>query len=128
MPAPILGSTRRAEITFFRTGRIDITARIARAIDLQPGDVIDIFQDGSEYYLHVALKACAALGRHQARCHPTKPHSHHYRAWSRTLARAVLSLCGSPRVAPLAAGEPVIIQNYLAIPIITRKVISSKSL
>lgn len=123
MPYPILGSTRRAEITFFRSGRIDITSRVARAIDLQPGDVIDIFQDGGEFYLHVALKASAALGRHQARCHPTKPGSHHYRAWSRTLARAVLALCGSPRFAPLAAGEPVIIQNYLAIPLITRKIL-----
>ena len=38
----ILGNTRKADITFYASGRIDISARVAKHLQLSRGDVLDI--------------------------------------------------------------------------------------
>ena len=38
----ILGNTRRADISFWTSGKIDIASRVVRALRMEPGDVIDI--------------------------------------------------------------------------------------
>lgn len=38
-------NTRRHDITFNADGRIEISARATRALDLHPGDVIDVAID-----------------------------------------------------------------------------------
>ena len=45
--------TRRPDITFYRNGRIDITASVAERLSLRAGDVIDIARGKEEYYLYV---------------------------------------------------------------------------
>lgn len=91
-------TTRRPDISFFRNGRIDITARLAKDIGLQPGDVIDIAIDGDEYLLHIRHKAQDVIGRHEAQCFPTNKwpkRTHNLRAHSKRLAEAVLHITGT---------------------------------
>lgn len=46
----ILGNTRKADITFYASGRIDISARVAKHLQLSRGDVLDIMIDQDEFY------------------------------------------------------------------------------
>jgi hypothetical protein len=100
-----LDNTRRPDITFHSSGRIDITARVAKALSLHPGDVIDIAHDGSEYYLYV--KHRAALGRHEAQCRPTNYGKicNSFRAHSKRLCMAVFDVNGTSTEARLPVGE-----------------------
>lgn len=86
----ILDITRRHDVTFFPSGKIDITARVARIMELQRGDVIDIAIDGDEYYLFVRHRAQNVVGCHQATVWPTKERSHNFRCYSRRLCNAML--------------------------------------
>ena len=102
-----LQNTRRPDITFHCDGRIDITARVAKALSLHPGDVIDIAHDDSEYYLYV--KHRNAVGRHEAQCAATYKGRtcNNLRAHSRRLCQAVLKVNGNYTTARLPVGEPV---------------------
>ena len=60
----ILGNTRKADITFYASGRIDISARVAKHLQLSRGDVLDIMIDQDEFYLYVRLRS--PNGRHEA--------------------------------------------------------------
>ena len=53
----ILGNTRKADITFYASGRIDISARVAKHLQLSRGDVLDIMIDQDEFYLYVRLRS-----------------------------------------------------------------------
>lgn len=87
----IIGISRRPDITFYPNGRIDITARIARAISLHHGDVIGIAINGTERYIYVRLRADMVNGRHCATVHATKRGSHNFRCYSRQICQAMLS-------------------------------------
>lgn len=103
----ILDNTRRPDITFHSNGRIDITARVATALALQPGDTIDIARDTGEYYLYV--KHRNAVGRHEAQCAPTYKGRtcNNLRAHSKRLCQAVLKVNGNYLEARLPVGEPI---------------------
>ena len=47
----ILGNTRKADIVFYSSGRIDITSHIAKQLHLSRGDVLDIMSENGESYL-----------------------------------------------------------------------------
>lgn len=117
-----LENTRRPDITFHAGGRIDITARVAKALSLHPGDVIDIAHDDGEYYLYV--KHRNAVGRHEAQCAPTYKGRtcNNLRAHSRRLCQAVLKVNGNYLTARLPVGEPVQHQGLgTALPIIIKR-------
>lgn len=101
-----LENTRRPDITFHSDGRIDITARVAKALSLHPGDVIDIAHDSSEYYLYV--KHHNTVGRHEAQCYATNHGKicNNLRAHSKRLCQAVLKVNGNYLTARLPVGEP----------------------
>lgn len=103
----ILDNTRRPDITFHSSGRIDITARVAKALALRPGDTIDIARDTGEYYLYV--KHRNAVGRHEAQCAPTYKGRtcNNLRAHSKRLCQAVLKVNGNYLEARLPVGEPI---------------------
>lgn len=104
----VLGSTRRPDITFHQSGKIDITARVSNAIDIQEGDVIDLAEDRGEYYLYVRVKACDAVGKHEGRCRPTKRSKNggrNFRAYSKRLCDFVLACSGSHDRARVPAGK-----------------------
>lgn len=116
----LLRHTRRPDISFDSNGTIRITARLARLLDLAPGDSLNVAVRDDEYLLH-ALPAREARGRRQARCYPTKKGSSNFCANSVRLARAVLH-AAAPTLnhAAFLTGEPLRIDGTLYVPIITR--------
>lgn len=97
--------TRKADLSFRRNGRIDISARVSNMLALQAGDVIDIAGDGREYYLYVRIKSNGRyVGRHTAQCYPSKKNGRNFRAYSKKLCEAVLSLSGGD-CAKIVAGS-----------------------
>ena len=115
-----LENTRRPDITFHTSGRIDITARVVKALSLLPGDVIDIAHDASEYYLYV--KHRNTVGRHEAQCSPTYKGRtcHNLRAHSKRLCMAVINVNGNS-VARLPVGDPINHPSLgVALPVIIR--------
>ena len=121
----ILHNSRRPDVVFHNNGRIDITARIAKLLRLQDGDVVDIDTDYGEYLLYVRLRSAQRIGRHEATVHPTnrgKHNNNNFRAYSKNLCRAFRRHIGYNADKPLRlpAGSPVIFgPNGTAIPIIT---------
>ena len=100
----ILGNTRRADISFWTSGKIDIASRVVRALRMEPGDVIDIM----------------AAGRAEAQCFPSKHGSRHFRAYSRRLCSVILRESGASSLAALPAGDLTEVAGRPAIPVITR--------
>ena len=116
----ILGNTRKPDVTFYKNGRIDLTSRIAKMLNLGNGDVIDIGLCNGEYMLYVRLKNAQVVGNHEARCYTSKRNSHNFRAYSKKLCNAILSACGANK-AQLASGVVVEVEALgTAIPLITR--------
>ena len=120
----LLGNTRRHDITFNADGRIEISARVTKALDLHPGDVIDIAIDerGRECYLYVKHRNPA--GKHKAQCYRTGKGKVCYslRAHSVEICRQVLDMRGfSTTQARLPVGDVIEIPCVgTALPIIIR--------
>lgn len=120
----ILNNSRRHDITFNASGRIEISARATRALDLHPGEVIDIAIDehNREAYLYVKYKN--PVGRHKAQCYRTGRGRtcNSLRAHSIEICRQVLDLCGfSCTQVKLPAGDPIAVDGInKALPIIIR--------
>lgn len=115
----LLTHTRRPDITFRRNGLIRITARIARLLQLQPGDSINIAIHNGEYLLYALHHP---IGRHDAACHPTQQGAHTYCAYSVRLCRTLLgTLHIRADSASFHAGKEIVIDNTTYIPLITRK-------
>lgn len=124
--AGILGNTRRPDITFYRSGRIDVTSRIAKLLGLQNGDVIDIDNRCGEFLLFVKIRNSEVVGAHEARCYASKKNSRNYRVHSKRLCNAILAECGAMGKVQLASGSPLDFSPYgVAVPIITRYNLSS---
>lgn len=115
----LLDHTRREDIVFYDTGRIDLTARVTKALGISPGDVVDIATDGIEYYLYVRHKAEDIIGRHEAKCYASRKGSHNMRLNSKRLCRAMLK--HRTGKVPLRCGEVAEVPGIgTAITIITR--------
>lgn len=91
----ILPNSRRHDISFHASGKIDISAYIARKLSLAPGDVIDIAQENGEWYLYVKLRSGSYAGRHDGRVWPTTHGKGTFRTWSKALTNAVLKAAGA---------------------------------
>lgn len=99
-------SSRRPDITFHRDGRIDITSRISAMLELHPGDIIDLCNDGNEWYLYVRYKVGTYAGKHEAQVYPTnkgKHSCHNFRAYSKRITDTVLDISGGDK-AQICAG------------------------
>ncbi len=91
----ILPNSRKHDISFHASGKIDISAHIARKLSLAPGDVIDIAQEGGEWYLYVKLRSGSYVGRHDGRVFSTAKGRGTFRTWSKSIASMVLSAAGT---------------------------------
>lgn len=93
----LLKNQRRPDISFHRNGRIDISANVVKALDLQRGDSIDVTTDGYEYLLYVSHRA--GNGRFEAQCLPTnmKKSTNSFRAHSVRLVKAVRNIIPAER-------------------------------
>lgn len=117
----LLASTRRPDITFYHSGRIDISSYVSKQLDILPGDVIDVIAHQGEYYLYVRIRR--AFGRHEGICFSSNnrvKNSRSLRAHSVRLCRALLCITGSRDRASLPCGVPCEQPFGKAIPIITR--------
>lgn len=72
----ILGNTRKADIVFYSSGRIDITSHIAKQLHLSRGDVLDIMSENGELYLYVRYRSPTG-GRHEACVFPSNRQGKH---------------------------------------------------
>lgn len=114
----LLLRTRRPDITFCRNGRISLTARVVRLLSLCPGDSINIAFHVGECYL-MASRNSGAIGRHIARCYPTKKGSRNFCANSVTLARLMLDNCKvRGRRASFMVGKEEVVEGEVYLPII----------
>lgn len=119
----LLDNTRRHDISFNADGRIEISSRVTRALDLCPGDVIDIAVDERTREVYLYVKHRQPAGRHKAQCYRTgKGHTcNSLRAHSVEICRQVLDMRGySCSQAKLPVGDAVEIQGKKALPIIIR--------
>lgn len=91
----ILPNSRKHDISFHASGKIDISAYIARKFSLAPGDVIDIAQEGGEWYLYVKLRAGSYAGRHNGRVWATSNGHGTFRTYSKSITDAVLAAAGA---------------------------------
>ncbi len=95
MMKSILSNSRKHDISFHASGKIDISARIARSLSLAPGDVIDIVHESGELYLCVRLRAGDYAGRHDGTVSATAHGKGTFRTWSKAIATAVLKWAGA---------------------------------
>lgn len=111
---------RRHDIVFYPSGRIDISARVAHLLALSDGDVVDIADDGGEYFLYVRL--CKPLhGRFEARVFRDNGRGGHMRTYSRKLRDALPGVCGNTDVVRFCVGEPLHDDRFgTMLPIITK--------
>lgn len=124
----LLGNTRKADVSFYRNGRIDITARVVKALGIEKGDVIDVVTDCDEYLLYVVHKGKDVSGAHEAQCYPSNiRRTHNYRCHSKRLCEAIMAAVRTPlrrteETVRLAAGEAYESKwlGKVVIPLITR--------
>ena len=123
----ILTNTRRPDISFYPDGRIDITARIAKELDLRDGDVIDIAIDGEEYLLYRKYEGRNLIGKHEGQVHVTKKcvrSCNNLRTYSKRLCAEMIKVSHSLSMkARLPIGTPMFIPNTCikAVPIIYKR-------
>jgi hypothetical protein len=122
MTHPVINITRRADITFHPDGRIDLTAHVAKTLDLNPGDVVNIAEeegDSTEHYLYVSRRGGEATGRHACTCRRVKS-GHYLRVFSKPLATHILHQCHTTQALSLRVGRPTALPGIgTALPLIT---------
>ena len=118
----IICGTRRNDITFHRDGRIDITAHVAKALDLHGGDVINIAEVGdrfTERYLYVARRGGETTGRHSGTCRPVKNNGNYLRTHCRQLTSYALRKSGEALSVSYRVGSAEEVSGLgIALPII----------
>lgn len=116
----LLEHTRQPDISFSsKRGTIRIAARVARVLALRPGDSINIAIHDSEYLLY-AIHLHNNIGRHAAKCYPTKRGSNNYCANSVRLCRSLFDCIGvTSDKAAFMVGDAFEKDNTTYIPIIT---------
>ncbi len=118
----IHANTRRHDVTFHANGRIDITARVAKVLHLQRGDVINVrTDDNGEPVLYVHLRAHERIGRNDGAVFPTyqgKRSANNFRTYSRRICQYILQIAGTTNIARLTLGLPITKGDTTIIPII----------
>ena len=119
----ILPNSRKHDISFHASGKIDISAHIARKLALAPGDVIDIVCDArGEWCIYVKHRAASTTGRHYGRVWATAHGGKGtFRAWSKTLTGVILSAAGVGPVLRCPCGDEIECDNIKYITIIYRR-------
>lgn len=123
----VMGSCRKPEITFSRSGKIDITAGVARALSLEDGDVIDVIHERTdrgedEWYLSVRLRR-PQVGSYVNVAHRANRTGRFMRVQSKQLTDSVMSQFPEEmEKLKLCVGKPVLLDGYgTCLPLILRK-------
>lgn len=116
----ILGNTRKADITFLRSGRICISSRVSRQLDLKHGDVIDILESYGEYYLYVKYHS-PTVGRHEGMVFRSNRNGNHFICSSKRLCSFVFAQYNEYDKVRLCCGTPINLLHYgTVLPIIIK--------
>ena len=109
-------------MTFYYSGKINITAHVTRALGLQAGDAVNIARvdkGWTEYYLYIERHANDIMGRHDGTCTVTNGRCRNMRVFSCRLSRYILSLCHADDKVALCIGKAEMVPEIgLAVPII----------
>lgn len=119
----LLGKVRRPDVIFRDDGHFDLTARVVRELNIGPGDVVDVLNDGCEYYLYVRCHASQTSGgRFEAQVFPSnRKGGKHYRGSSARLCKAILSISGATKKVCLPCGTAITdSEGRCLLPIIVR--------
>ncbi len=117
----VLVNNRKPDVSFYKNGRIDICAKVARQLNLEHGDIISLAQDKGEVYLFIANKhSDTNSARCTGQCFPSRKGSRNFRSQSTRLCRVMLDICKATSAALLPAGTPLNVPSLgIAIPLIT---------
>ena len=116
----LLDNSRKPDIVFYCTGRIDITSNVARHLRLSAGDVINIMTDGEEYYLYVQYRQ-PQNGKYEAAVFPSNRRGNHFRTSSKRICTSILEESNAKCKARLCVGAPIETEYYgTLLPIITK--------
>lgn len=122
----VLQQPRKHDISFYRDGRIDITAGIAKQLGLQRGDMIDIATGGWKCFLYVKKKADQIQGRCEGVVKPTNKGrlTNNFRTYSKSLTDFIFQECESWQpvksdVIRLYVRKSVTTEYGVSIPIVT---------
>ncbi|MGN1228655.1 MAG: hypothetical protein ACI4T5_03260 [Prevotella sp.] len=121
----IIASLRKHDITVYRSGRIDISARLAKLLSLQQGDSVNIAKDGDEFYIYVAHRNSTSHGRQYSACvYPSSFGGGSFRLQFKQLAQRFMQLCAyDGMVMRLPAGSPrPTVLSSVSVPLITHKI------
>ena len=120
----LLGMVRRSDVVFRTNGCFDIKSRAVRALDISPGDVVDVLSDGNEYFLYVACRPKnISCGRFEAQVFPSnnRKGGRHFRGFSARLCQAMLAVSNAVGKAAIPCGEVIIDEHGRhLLPIIVR--------
>lgn len=117
----ILPNSRKHDIVFHASGKIDISAHVARSLSLAPGDVIDIAQEADEWYIYVKLRSGSYVGRHDGRVWSTAHGKGTFRACCKAMTTALLATAGAYEVLRCPCGMELARDNKKYITIIYRR-------
>lgn len=116
---------RRAGLTFYKNGRIDIAANVSKELELSEDCAIDILQDNGEYYLRKT--SVQKYIQPSLKCMRAGKNSRSFRTFSVDLCKCMYNIADvttNTAKFALPTGSPINNRKYgLLIPIITRIVL-----
>ncbi len=116
----LLGNSRKHDIVFFYSGRIDISARIAHLLNINQGEVLDIMHHNGEFFLYVKHRN-PVFGKHQAVVKFSNKYGKHCRVYSKKIARSFFyNSADKTAYVRFSVGEPVLQDNKIFLPIIKK--------
>ncbi|MCM1451465.1 MAG: hypothetical protein NC102_04360 [Clostridium sp.] len=104
----ILGKSRRADVTFHKSGRIDVSGFAASRIGLRHGDAVNVATVNGRYYMYIACKGERMLGSFNSVCRSTRGHT--LRAHNKALAQILIGDQGEK--ADYASGTLIYVKEY----------------
>lgn len=114
----LLRYSRRPDIVFYQSGRIQISTKVAKQIELNSGDVIGFCNDNGEYYLY--RRAKNPPGSHKCRVIRANVRTGSFIAHSHEITNIFFSICSGKTKLAIPCGEPIQTEKGITIPIITK--------
>lgn len=104
----LLPNSRRADVAFYRGGKITLSSHVVHILGISAGDVIDVLYDGSDYFLYVSHHATDIQGlRYEATCYKAKRGGSSLRANSTRLCATILKIVKRQDIAALPVGNVI---------------------
>lgn len=117
----LLNKTRCHDLSITSRGKIDISARVVRILELHSGDIVGLYEIDRDLCISRLYKSEELNAKHRCCVHPTSGKRGTFRLWSVDITKKIFDAAGcSNNTLRLACGEPKSIDNKIYIPIITK--------